>query len=289
MDPPAQSARTNRLRRKEARAEALTKYKTLNRGIREFHLSDDPVKTQKLINEQLSSAKELYPVVKRKLDGTAVDARHMKELMIACHEASKRINVTSKPFELRRVIRKLRREANEEQGARMKNRRFFRRIAELCVNKFLCRAPSIMYFYGALREEDLMLKKRKICRRPREKLTESKTITAIEKDIEVDVQQDSTPKEVEYIYHQIENLAKDKEEGVPFFETLVDPSSFIQTVENIFHISFLVKEGKVGVKSDERKKAFLTYDSSPSREVERRAAAANKGNQSILSFSSTLR
>jgi hypothetical protein len=38
-----------------------------------------------------------------------------------------------------------------------------------------------------------------------------------------------------------------KREVVPFFETLVDPWSYTQTVENFFYLSCRVKSGNVGI------------------------------------------
>merc|ERR1712130_961914 len=41
------------------------------------------------------------------------------------------------------------------------------------------------------------------------------------------------------------------QEPVNFFRFVIDPESFGATIENLFHVSFLVKEGKVNVIVDE--------------------------------------
>lgn len=38
--------------------------------------------------------------------------------------------------------------------------------------------------------------------------------------------------------------------GVPLFQFVINPRSFGQTVENLFYVSFLIKEGSVGIGSD---------------------------------------
>jgi non-structural maintenance of chromosomes element 4 len=40
--------------------------------------------------------------------------------------------------------------------------------------------------------------------------------------------------------------------GVPLFKFCVSPKSFGQTVENLFYVSFLIKEGRVGLEVDSR-------------------------------------
>lgn len=277
-----------RARRKELRAEAKNEYKERTRRVRELQRNEDPVKIQEIITEDLSRSDELYTLVKKKLDGTAADSRHIRELVSLCQESSKRINASSKPIELKKIILNLMREVNDEAGKELSSQEFSRFITEQYVNTFLLKPPTFEFFYGALRSEGIVVKVKKQ-RAPREKVVETQAVTAKERDIEVEVEQDTTPKEVEHINTQIKRLAKNKPEGIAFFATLVDPNSFTQTVENIFHTSFLVKEGHIGVKRDDKsRRPILIVDpdrdnSGRSQEVER--PSAGEGNQSILSFS----
>jgi hypothetical protein len=40
--------------------------------------------------------------------------------------------------------------------------------------------------------------------------------------------------------------------GIPLFAFCIDPDSFGQSVENLFYVSFLVRDGSVGVSTDSR-------------------------------------
>lgn len=40
------------------------------------------------------------------------------------------------------------------------------------------------------------------------------------------------------------------DDGVPLFQFVINPQSFGQTVENLFYVSFLIKEGSVGIGND---------------------------------------
>ncbi|KAK4898630.1 hypothetical protein LTR27_003802 [Elasticomyces elasticus] len=56
--------------------------------------------------------------------------------------------------------------------------------------------------------------------------------------------------------------------GVPLFEFVVNPRSFGQTVENIFYISFLIKEGSVAVKLDEDGLPTINIEEPPPKDGE---------------------
>lgn len=253
---------TRQLRR-ERRADALAEYTELSKKISSLRRDEDLKNVQVVIKNCLHRSGELYPIVKKRLDGTAADSRHVKGLLNLGKEASKRINTVSKPFDLAKIIRNLRREHSN-------TREFNRFIVQNYVSEFLCNPPTFGFFYGTLYTDDLVIKGRR--KRNREKIVEGRAVTAEERDIKIDLEYDSTPKEVEHLEKQINELAT---EELPFFGTLVDPKSFIQTVQNLFHISFLVKEGKVGVEPNESQGALLTVGQ----------GASNANSQSVLSFS----
>lgn len=61
--------------------------------------------------------------------------------------------------------------------------------------------------------------------------------------------EDPTPKEIQEVMDKY-NIADDG--GVPLFHFCINPKSFAQSVENLFYISFLIRDGNVGVSQDSR-------------------------------------
>lgn len=260
-----QNAR-NKKQKREKKLEVISDYRTRYSSLRNLPKNENPCEIEDAIAEHLEGANINHRIIRKDLDGTAADSRLVREVAALAKESSKKININREPVEIFRVIRTLWR-----SKGRLTQTEFCRYVTENLVSSVLCSAPTFEFFYGALKAENLERKERKA--RVRERLVESQATLARERNIETDVEQDSTPQEVEHIEKEIDRLAKDKPDGVPFFKTIVDPESFTQTVENIFHISFLVKEGKLGIKSNPRG-AVITVDRSESA-----------GSQSILSFS----
>ena len=49
----------------------------------------------------------------------------------------------------------------------------------------------------------------------------------------------------------VDAFKRNDQEAIYYFQFVVDPTSFGRTVENVFYVSFLVKEGKVKIFYDE--------------------------------------
>lgn len=113
------------------------------------------------------------------------------------------------------------------------------RRAESCFRT----APSFHYMMGSFHAEPPPPKQR-IERQRKAPSKEAKRIMPTQlKKIE-DSDQEATEKEVERIlgylksYHQY-----DPTSPISFYEFVIDPKSFSRTVENIFHTSFLIRDG----------------------------------------------
>lgn len=266
--------------RSQRRAEAKATYKELLVKTRSIGRDECPKVIQQAITENLTKSEQLYGVVKKNLEGTLADSKLIRHVVSLGSETAKRINVTSKSFELKKVIINVLRQVREEYGANHTAEDTHEYIIENYVNTFLKGPPTFEFFYGALKTEDLQIKERK--RRQRESVQESQAQTAKERDTEVELEQDTTPKEVEYIAEQVKRLCRRKPSGYPFLKALVDRDSFAKTVENIFHTAFLVKEGQISLEMTDDGPVIKTNDLPSSQEGD--AQSPSEAGQAILSL-----
>lgn len=82
-----------------------------------------------------------------------------------------------------------------------------------------------------------------------------------------------TPKELREALakHRIANTG-----GVNLFDFVVNPHSFGQTVENLFHVSFLIKEGEVGIEMDDNDMPTLAVNSEPVEQARKRKSTRHQ-------------
>ncbi|KAL4641293.1 hypothetical protein GN956_G11477 [Arapaima gigas] len=67
-------------------------------------------------------------------------------------------------------------------------------------------------------------------------------------------QQEATEKEVERIMGYLQSYhADDPKTPISYYEFVTDPTSFSRTVENIFHVSFLIRDGLAKIYLDQNK------------------------------------
>ncbi|NXY51284.1 NSE4A protein, partial [Ceuthmochares aereus] len=69
--------------------------------------------------------------------------------------------------------------------------------------------------------------------------------------------QEATEKEVERILGLLlthfKNDRKYAEAPISFFDLVIDPNSFARSMENIFHVSFIIRDGLARLKLDDDK------------------------------------
>ena len=64
---------------------------------------------------------------------------------------------------------------------------------------------------------------------------------------EAERSENQTEQMVSHVYRSLIKCWKVDKKPVNFFQFIIDPDSFGQSIENLFHVSFLVKEGKVAI------------------------------------------
>ena len=99
--------------------------------------------------------------------------------------------------------------------------------------------------FGAFELEPV--KKRSANSKQRRNKDSEKEAASQPKDVkDLDDEVESTTKDVQNIFKHLRRICAAKGR-VNFFNFLVDPDSYGQTVENIFHFDFLVKDGRAGI------------------------------------------
>lgn len=159
------------------------------------------------------------------------------------------------------------------------------------VRKYYKKAPSYSCMLGTF-ERTEYVGKEKIARQrtqvDKEELAKQKTKVKELKEVEK-TNEETTAKMTEHVYILLKKFYESYDkEPVDFFEFTVDPKSFGRSVENIFYLSFLVREGLC--------KVFLDDDKLPVLEpMDRKLDAAGNAlqeatdtrlfNQVVVSFS----
>ncbi|NXE69699.1 NSE4A protein, partial [Calcarius ornatus] len=96
--------------------------------------------------------------------------------------------------------------------------------------------------------------------------------------------QEATEKEVERILRILQThfendriFASPANTPISFFDFVIDPNSFARTVENAFHVSFLIRDGLAKIKLDEDELPVIEpIKPSEGGEEDSRAAARNQ-------------
>ena len=125
------------------------------------------------------------------------------------------------------------------------------KLGRHCSKFFRRRTPTVDFMYGpmALEAKERRAPQRRRAQEPSERVVPQQVHDTC-------TYEEATTKEVDRISRLLGKLIKEEarvgeDARYPFFELVVDPTSFGRTVENIFHLSFLVKDGLFSVVNDE--------------------------------------
>ncbi|KAJ3244363.1 nuclear protein [Chytriomyces hyalinus] len=139
------------------------------------------------------------------------------------------------------------------------------------------RAPSLDFLYGPLAAEPKARKegKRNAVRINKDASTLLKPQQLQQDDIEK--QENETAKSVQTIHKILKKLGSKN-----FFEFAINPDSFGQSVENIFYISFLVRDGSVAIDIDEDGQPMLVNMTKDNPEEEEEEQPKKQQKQHII-------
>jgi len=120
------------------------------------------------------------------------------------------------------------------------------KVGKISMNYFK-KTPNISFMYGPLSVESTPVVRKERQRKEKENVGE-KIVPEQIKDSQIDQEalDKATSKRVEDLRGHLE-----RSKHIDFFKLVVNGQSFSQTVENIFHFSFLVKDGQAAIKVNE--------------------------------------
>ncbi|XP_027600076.1 non-structural maintenance of chromosomes element 4 homolog A [Pipra filicauda] len=119
--------------------------------------------------------------------------------------------------------------------------------------KYFRRAPTFHYMLGSFKSDPPVAKQR-IERQKRASKGEAKQMMPAQLNQMEASHDETTEKEVERILGILNTLFEnDPETPISFFDFVIDPNSFARTVENMFHVSFLIRDGLAEIRLDDDK------------------------------------
>ncbi|KAG5439021.1 hypothetical protein PCANB_002352 [Pneumocystis canis] len=202
----------------------------------------------------IKMADTLFQKVRRPQEAT-LDSQLLVQTVDLANKRAKRLKLGDLLFDMDTYIEKLFSfiRCNRDHCTSDKYELDWIKIGQLAMS---CskRPPTINFMLGPLSAER---KERKIMRQERFRKNKEDLIQPDEiKDILY--QNNTTPKNV----MNINNLLK-RHSPIGLFEFIINPESFCQTVENMFYLSFLIREGKASlIKKNDNMLVLESRDSS---------------------------
>ncbi|XP_068115517.1 non-structural maintenance of chromosomes element 4 homolog A isoform X2 [Hyperolius riggenbachi] len=119
--------------------------------------------------------------------------------------------------------------------------------------KYFRRTPTFHYMLGTFNAEPPVVRQKIDRQRKTSKVQEKSVMPAELKEMETS-HQEATEKEVERILGYLQRYHNEEPDTpISFFDFVIDPNSFARTVENIFHVSFIIRDGFARIKLDQDK------------------------------------
>lgn len=200
------------------------------------------------LKEYMEANEALYQQVSAPQEAV-LDARVMKQLARLCVRQAEQMSANITQFNQQEFAEKLM--ANMGGGG-ISRRKWI--LLGTQVKTMFKRSPCLTYLYGALDTTPPPPKERKERDVRATQATRVKDLVATKDTImqEAEASDNQTEQLVQHVFKCLASVWKQGGKvPVNFFRFVIDPESFGATIENLFHVSFLVKEGKVNISVDE--------------------------------------
>ncbi|NWY69070.1 NSE4A protein, partial [Erithacus rubecula] len=143
-------------------------------------------------------------------------------------------------------------------------------------SKYIRRPPTYHYMMGSSNSEPPVPKQRIERQKKASRGKAEQAMPAQLKKME-ESHQEATEKEVERILGILQtHFENDPNTPISFFDFVVDPNSFARTVENMFHVSFLIRDGLAKIRMDEDGLPIIEPLKPSGPEEDSRAGARNQ-------------
>ncbi|TRY73413.1 hypothetical protein TCAL_14658 [Tigriopus californicus] len=236
-------------------------------------------------NGALNEADALYSRVKH-AEEAVLDAQICKQISRLCRQRAEGFSTNVQGFHAQEYANKLISVMNgskDENGNAIIPQLNWVRLGQATKGLF-ARGPSLQYMNGALTETKItnkthLVKQKRMSQKENIHVTKSTALKETEKSDNL------TEAMVQAAYGSLVTYFKaNGKRPINYFEFVIDPQSFGSTVENVFHVSFLVKENRVRF-SIQNRMPFIEPVKRKTLETTQIGDEGNSRNQAVLVLS----
>lgn len=141
--------------------------------------------------------------------------------------------------------------------------------------KFFMKSPAFHFMTGSFERGEPVKKVRRAPdsqRLDKENLSDKATVPKQMKSFDESDKSEATTAEVEKLLDLLQKLYRENERNpICYFEFVLHPESFSQTVENMFYTSFLVRDGLANIILDDEKLPLIEPVQNPEQEKVRKS------------------
>ena len=243
------------------------------------------VENQHLIGV-MNQAEELYRKIQKSSDSSAmvIDSKIMKQIGSLTRIQASQMSANIYKFSSDIFADRLRKKMNISEEEKMTAKKMT--ALGKNVKPLVRKSPVLTYLFSALSSEEAPAVKVVKQRKQRAYNGDALKETLTEK---IDEKKTSTNDELIVMMFKllVRKFRENEREPVNFFRLIIDPESFGKSVENLFHVSFLIKDGRVGIRvntEDEMPEIWPVTDLERSNLQSDGAEEEGLRNQIVMSF-----